>query len=63
MKYHSFYYSLQKNKRATALSLFQKKQKSKNEQKNEQFSQCSFFAQKKERSLIFKMSECLTLQL
>jgi len=48
-------------KRAIALSLFQKERRSENEQKMSDFPNRSFFAQKKERSLIFKMSECPTL--
>jgi len=48
-------------KRAITILLFQKERKSKNEQKMSDFPNPSFFAQKKERSLIFKMSECPTL--
>jgi len=50
-------------KRAIALLLFQKERKSENERKMSDFPNCSFFAQKKERSLIFKMSEGPTLLL
>jgi len=41
--------------------LFQKERNSKNEQKMSDFPNFSFFAQKKERSLIFKMSKWTTL--
>jgi len=55
--------SLFQKERRKELSLFQKERKSENEPKMRDFRNRSFFAQKKERSLIFKMSECPTLPL
>jgi len=65
------------SKRAIALSLFQKQrqkerslfrsfkksERTKMSEKMSYFPNRSFFAQKKEQSLIFKMNKCLTLQL
>jgi len=58
---HSFALSKRVTKRAIAFLLLWKEQKSKNKQKMSNFPNHPFFAQKKERLLIFKMSECPTL--
>jgi len=54
--------SLKKSDRSLNRSFaLSKRAKSKNEQKMSDFPNRSFFSQKKERSLIFKMSNCPTL--
>jgi len=57
----SFTLSKRATKRAIAHSLFQKEQKSEKKQKMSDFPNCSFFAQKKEQLLIFKISKWPTL--